>query len=193
MAHVHRIAAVALALVAGCATTTIVSSWKDPAARAVQLRRVVVMAPSNDSALRRSIEDELAQRIPNATPSYRLFADSELQNRQLVRDEVKARGYDGLVSFRIVSVDQQTIWAPGAYWGPAYAYGGWPMFDPGYLATQTLVRVDTDVYDLDQDKLVWAAASRTYDPRSVRTLVDDVTKAVARRMRKEGLAPRAAL
>lgn len=187
MATARRLALILAAALAGCASTAIVSSWKDPAATSVRFQRVVVMAPARDPGLRRSAEDELAQRIPNAIPSYTLFSDGNLQDRAYVRQQLRARGFDGLVVFGIVSVNRETVWTPGAYWGPAYAYGGWPMYDPGYVSTETSVRVDTDVFDLRSDRLVWAAASRSYNPRSVRNLVDDVTRAVGNELRREGL------
>jgi hypothetical protein len=75
--------------------------------------------------------------------------------------------------------------------GPYYAYGGWPAYDPGYVRVDTYVRVETNVYSLPDDRLVWASASRTENPGSVRSLVSDTAKAVAKSMRSQGLVPAA--
>jgi hypothetical protein len=76
---------------------------------------------------------------------------------------------------------------PGTYAGPYWAFGGWPMYDYGYVQTDTVVRVDTNIYSVPDNRLVWASASKTFNPGSARKLVDSVAKAVAKEMKKEGL------
>jgi len=176
-------------LAASCASTSIVSEWRDPSATTAHFGRVLVVAPSRDVAVRRSAEDELVQRIgpDRAAASYTVLADNELTDRARLKQRAMELGFDGLLVFRIARVQREATWVPGTYWGPYYAIGGWPVWDPGYVATNTVVSVETDVYNVLDDRLIWASRSRTYDPRSMRQLVDDVTTAVSKRMRKEGL------
>jgi hypothetical protein len=173
---------------AACANTSIVAQWKDPSATNVRFTRVLVVVPSKDPALRRTAEDELVQRIDpgHAVPSYTLFQASELADRQLLKQRASELGFDGMVVFRVGRVDREVTWLPGAYWGPYYAIGGWPMYDPGWAQTNTIVHVETDVYDIRDDKLVWATRSKSYDPRSMQVLVDEVSRAVGKQMRKQG-------
>jgi len=123
----------------------------------------------------------------NAVPSYSLFPGDQTLDPAQVRERVNQLGFDGMVVFRIAAVDKQATWVPGTYMGPSYAFGAWPVYDPGYIRTDTVVRVETDVYSLPDDRLIWASTSRTYDPKSTRSLVADVTKAVGKAMRKQGL------
>jgi hypothetical protein len=183
------LALVAVLTVASCAQTSIVATWKDPNANSVHFSRVLVVVPSRDPSLRRTAEDELARRIDPArsVPSYTLFKDQELQDREALKQRAAELGFDGLVVFRIARVEKEVSWVPGAYWGPYYAIGGWPMWDPGYVQTDTVVHVETDVYDAKDDRLIWASRSKTYDPRSMKTLVDEVSRAVGKQMRKQGL------
>ena len=179
-----------LVLFASCASTSIVSEWKDPSAGPMHFGRMLVVAPSRDPAVRRTAEDELAQRIggpDRAVPSYTVLRDEELPDRTRLKQRAQELGFDGLVVFRIARVDKEATWVPGTYWGPYYAIGGWPAWDPGYVQMNTVVSVETDVYNVMDDRLIWASRSRTYDPRSMRSLVDDVTKAVGKAMRKQGL------
>jgi hypothetical protein len=191
-----RILAAALMLAAagelgGCASTTLLSTWKDPSIATLSFHRVLVIAPSRDPALRRTAEDEVVRRIKQgqAVPSYTLFNDSELGDNALIRTRAQAGGFDGIVVMRILSVDKQATWVPGMWAGPYYAYGGWPAYSPGYMQVDTYVRVETNVYSLPDDRLVWAAASRTVNPGSARALVSDTAQAVAKAMRKQGLVP----
>jgi hypothetical protein len=166
-----------------------VATWRDPNATSVHFNRVLAVAPSHDPVLRRSAEDELVRRIgpDRAVQSYRFFTEAQLADRQALQQRAQQLGFDGMVVFRVANVQREATWVPGTYWGPYYAIGGWPMWDPGYVRTDTVVSVETDVYSVPDDRLVWASRSRTYDPRSMQHLVDDVTKAVGKQMRKQGL------
>ena len=176
-------------LVAACASTSIVSQWKDPNAGPQHFGRLLVVAPSRDPAIRRTAEDELVRRLgpDRAAPSYNVLRDDELVDRARLKQRAMELGFDGLVVFRIARVEKEANWVPGTYWGPYYAIGGWPAWDPGYVELNTIVHVETDVYNVLDDRLIWASRSRTYDPHSMRSLVDDVANAVGKAMRKQGL------
>ena len=60
------------------------------------------------------------------------------------------------------------------------------MYDPGYLRTDTIVRVETLIYDLRADKLIWAGMSESTNPDSVESLIK-LTSAAAAEMKKQGL------
>jgi hypothetical protein len=88
---------------------------------------------------------------------------------------------------RVVAVEREATWAPGTWTGTYYAYGGWPAYYSGDVQVDTYVRVETNVYSVPDDRLVWASASETTNPSSVRSLVEKTAKAVADEMRKQGL------
>jgi hypothetical protein len=179
----------ALAALGGCAETKVLSTWKEPGVGPLAFHSVLVVAPSSDPSMRRSSEDELVAHIRNAraVPSYTFIPDSELKDEQAVRARAKAAGFDGLVLMRVVSVDREAQWVPGTWSGPYWAYGGYP--EGGYMQVTTYARCETNVYSLADDRLVFAAASRTADPGSVRSLVSDTAKAVTSEMQKQGLLP----
>jgi hypothetical protein len=102
---------------------------------------------------------------------------------------------------RVVGKDQQVTQTPGGvYWGgPAYAtfwgggfygYGWGAVYSPGYITTDTIVSVETLVYSLKQDKLVWAGQSETTNPSKVGPFISELVAKVAAEMKKEGLVAR---
>jgi hypothetical protein len=171
-----------------CAATVLLSTWRAPDVERITFGRVLVYAPLHDPSLRRTAEDTLVQQMTNAhgVPSYTIIPDSEIGNQDLVRQRASEGGFDGLVVFRVAAVDKQATWVPGDHWGGYYA--GW-VYDPGYVQIDTYVRVETNVYDVGKNKLVWASASQTTNPSSVRDLTKDVAHAVAKEMRKQMLIP----
>ena len=172
-------------------STKVVSTWKAPTAGQTRPSRVLVVVPVRDGALRRKAEEDLAKRLPvPAVPSYTFIPDGEVSELRHYQDQITERGFDGILVFRIVSVAREQTWVPGAYAGPSYAFGGWPIYTPGYLDTDTKVRVDTNLYLLPDRDLVWASTSDTFDPSSTRDLVDDVADVVIKKMMKDGVLPR---
>ena len=57
------------------------------------------------------------------------------------------------------------------------------------MRSDTLVKVETTVYDLKADQLVWVGTTETLNPKDVPELVDGVATAVAADMREHGLLP----
>lgn len=70
-----------------------------------------------------------------------------------------------------------------------WGYYGWAYpiaYSPGYMRTDRLVGVETNVYDVESDRLVWSGLSRTENPNDVRKLVAATAKTVRSEMRKYG-------
>ena len=180
---------------AACASTTITESWKDPGVGRIEFKKVLAMAISADTTLRHIAEDEMVRQMPGveAVASYTILTEEDSQDLEKAKAKVTAAGFDGVVTMRLVKSEQQVTPIPGAYptaypwfWG-YYGYA-WPtVYDPGYLRTDTIVQVETKVYSLKDDRLVWTGLSETFNPRDAQDLVRGVAQAVATDLRKQGL------
>ena len=189
--------------IVACATTSFNSTWKAPDARPLNFKgkKVAALIVSKEEGVRYGAEDALAREI-TAQGALGIAAYS-LIPKELTRDKDKAKeflekaGVAGVVTMRVVGKDQELSSSPGGFYGgPAYAtfwgggYYGWGwggVYDPGYLRTDTIVSVETLVYSLEQDKLVWAGRSETTNPSKVASFIKELTAKAAREMKKEGL------
>jgi hypothetical protein len=102
---------------------------------------------------------------------------------------------------RPVSVDKEVVSSPSTYSEPIYRgywggyYGaGWgtpwgATWSGGEIQTNTIVRVETLVYSLKQNKLVWAGESRLVNPSSIDKTIDRLATAAATELHKQGLIP----
>ena len=186
---------VCLALLAACAPTTqVLNSWADPSAGQVRFKKMVNVCACKDEAMRRTVEDQLTKRIAGSTPSYTMLSEDDLQDRESAKAKVKAGGYDGAVVMVLVSVDRTQTYVPGsAYAVPApytSMYGGWgygwsTYYDPGYVDTDQLVDFNTNVYRVQDEKLIWASRTQTTDPTSVGSMVDEIISANISEMKKQ--------
>jgi hypothetical protein len=59
------------------------------------------------------------------------------------------------------------------------------VYDPGYIKQDQVVDMKGNLYSVADDKLVWASRAKTYNPESLRQLVDEIVDPTVAEMKKE--------
>ncbi len=192
---------VLLVTLAGCASTSIRDSWTAPGIQGpLDYQKILVVFMDPTEATRRAAEDALVARIGSdrAVASHTMFTAQEVQNADqndaANRRKVEAAGIDSAVVMRLVNEQQKLSYSPGmtypSYYGGFYGYygRGWGMaYSPGYMRTDTVVSVETNLYSLDNDELVWAGTTETLNPSDVAKMVNEIADAVNKELRSKGL------
>jgi hypothetical protein len=187
----------ALALVAlaasGCGgRTRYESTWKDPSASPITLsgQRVAAFVFTGSDTTRRAAEDTLAREITargaQGIPGYTLVPGPEPKDPKVSWQALQQAGVEGAVAMRIVGREKETSYVPPTFTG--YWVGTWPRaYEPGYTVTDTLVLVETRVYSVPQDRLLWSGRSVTTNPTKVDAFVKELSAKAAEEMQKAGL------
>jgi hypothetical protein len=196
--------ALALVLLSACSSTSFVSTWKTPGATPVDFRgsKVVAAVMVKSESARRVAEDRLAHEISSrgalGIALYRLVPEAET-DEAVVRGVLEREGVKGLVSLRPIDVHQQLVAEPvpadplyGGFWNGYYAYGWNHPWDGTAVSTrvETVVSIETLVYSLQQNMLLWGGQSKTTNPNDVDELVAEVARAAAKELENEGLIAR---
>ena len=193
---------VALCLSA-CGSTTFTSTWRAPDAQRVDPagKNIAALVISGDKKRQRDAEvylsNDLTSRGARGVPAHQLIGYGH-PDVNYARAKFKEAGVQGVVVMRVVSHDQRVIVDPGGFSGTAYgsfgsyysSYGVGVSYSTGSVQTDTEVTVETLVYSLSQDKLLWAGTSRTSNPQGIQSLINEVADAVASQMSKQGLIAR---
>jgi hypothetical protein len=186
--------AVLAASASGCASTQLAAVWRDPVGSPTRFNKTIVAFVTPDESLRRTVEDKMSANFPNATPSYRVAPTAGATDSAAIRQRFADMGYDGAVIMRVVDVSYTLPYASGAYWyRTPYGFGNYwgsawnYAYDPGYYGENKIVSIETQVYALGGDKLIWAARSETTNPKSAGKLTDSVIKHVTKALRKDGM------
>jgi hypothetical protein len=91
-------------------------------------------------------------------------------------------------------VEQALLPNLGTYWGSSQSgsfwrarfWGGEGASD-GQPCLDSILVVETLVYDLSQDKLVWASQSQTTNPLKVGAVIHELSRKIGVEMEKQGL------
>ncbi len=206
MLRISRVVAVALLVLGlglGCASTHFVSTWTDPSLEGpVSLtgKRVAVFLLADEESTRRSVEDILAGEVTShgaqGIPGFSLMSSEEAMDQEWAKQRLSAEGIEGAVIMRVIGRETETRYVPGStYYAPAHYSSMWGYWgpswnvvhDPGYLETDVIVSVETLVYSVTQDKLLWAGVSETMNPSHVQSMIIELSAVAADEMRKSGL------
>lgn len=182
-----------LASMTACHRTELAAVWHDPAARPIAFHRTVAVFATTDGTLRRTIEDRLASKFPNAVPSYRVLPGigTSSADRASIVTALSESGFDGAIVMRLIGVNDKVTYTPGTYWYPSpYTFSGyWSLawaypYDPGYVSVSTIYTVETEIYDVQSEKLIFGARSETTDPATMPKLVDSIMRHITDELRK---------
>jgi hypothetical protein len=193
----------ALLLSACASTSTYTTTMKSPDATPLGFRnqKVVAAVVVKDEARRRLAEDRLSQQIAargaQGRTMYSLLPGATAGDEQAIRAALEAEGVKGLIVMQPIYVDRDVRVTPAyeggtsaSFWGSSYGSGFAVSYSSpreAQVSEKTVVYVETTVYSLEQNKLVWAGRSRSTDPDTVTELIEELAAATAAELQKEGL------
>jgi hypothetical protein len=178
------------------------STWKAPDAGTLGFagKKVAALVITTDEALRMSAEEALVrQLVPlglQAQASYRMIPGEAMKDKEAARAWFDKIGVEGVVAMRPVSSDtvrsySPSMWSVGYYtslWN-YYGYAWGVAWSPGPTVREdTLVTVETLVFSVPRNKLLWAALSETTNPKSMDAFMKDLVGKAVKELKKEGLA-----
>lgn len=193
-----------MAMVSGCASApTYTSTWKSPEATPLGFKgqKVVAAVIVKDNDQRRLAESRLAQQIAahgaEGRTMHSLLPGATPGNEAAIRAALEAAGVKGLIVLQPIYVDRDVRVTPAyegggsaSLWGSNYGSGFALSYSSPREATvseKTVVYVETRVYSLDQNKLVWAGQSKSSNPETVTELIEGISAATASELQKAGL------
>jgi len=160
-----------LCLPASCATTKMTEAWRDDTFRGT-IRKVVVIGIFKEPDTRKIFEGEFAARLKergvDATASYKIVSDAELPDKDVVIGKIRKLGADAVLVTRVVDMENVKAQAPGkGYVVPVYygTYGSYYNYSYGYERGYTVQEghadMETNLYGLGDEKLIWSGHSKT--------------------------------
>lgn len=203
--HLLPIGLVAL-MVACTPATKLEKSWMDPSvtpATFKPFKKVLVVAKLKDESSRRIAEDKVAKQLKAPSvgvPSYTFVSGNDTEEQ--LSSKLKADGFDGVIIMQLKEVEKSTSYTPGTvysggwyggyrggYWGGGYGgvYGS-----PGYYSEDKTYLVETSVFSLTENKLLWAGTTSSLNPTKIEKTIDEVMYAIKTELQAKGLVSKPA-
>jgi hypothetical protein len=175
-------------------STKLEKSWADPsfnAATTQPFKKVLIFAPLKDAASQRTAEDKIAAQLKEkgaAVPSYTYLQPADT-NQNLLDQKLLKDGFDGVISMQLTDVEKSTSYVQGTSYGGYHGYRGYygyGSYSPGYYTEDKKYLVETNLYSLRDNKLLWSGTTSSINPSKFDKTVDEIIYTVKYELQKKG-------
>ena len=190
----------------GANRSSMTHSWVDPAHDRRPIEKVLVIGIAAEPPTRRIFETKLSEILEasgvTAIPSFSVMPDlgkpaDKAGAREIVLAAVTKSGADAVAITHLVSAESVHRWIEGTTYVVPYTqygnvYGGYyntyqVMSSPDRLVEDKTYVIETNLYDVATEKLLWTGISETLNPKSAVTGIESVGKLIVSTLRSEGL------
>jgi hypothetical protein len=195
----HVLVFLLLALVTSCSSTKIISSWRDPDIQihAGDWKKVLVVALLRNETNRRRAEDQMVKYLHGkGVTSYTYLGENlDPKNEELLRYKIKKDHFDAAITMRLIDIERERVYTPEQhYMYPVYYsdfsryyYRNWVYYStPGYYTITKKLIIETVIYSIQNDQIIWSGITETYDPVGAEKLTDEIAHAIHKKMLDEG-------
>ena len=190
--------AIAVAAVSCGSTTTMSQRWSDPAYVGQPGAKMMVIALAKSERNQYTWETAFSQALTKekVTPlvGSKFLPANSAADEPTLKAAIKESGANLAAVTHLIAVDKETSYVPGTtYYTPAPAYYGMYGYynsaygmvnDPGYYQENTIVKLETNVYDVASEKLVWSGVTETLNPETAQDVANSVAYKVTEDMVK---------
>jgi hypothetical protein len=191
--------------------TRITGSWVDPAAKQKMLtgKTIFITSLTRNMKVRTELERGLTElaalkNVKTVRGSDYFSPDfyKKIPPEKQLLSRIKNSGADAILTISLINKESETRYVPGyrtyspypyyRWYGGFYSYfnyWGPRFYEPGYYVTDRTYFMETNLYDLDSNKLMWSAQSETVNPGSIDNFVRTYPKVLIDQMVKDGILP----
>jgi hypothetical protein len=143
-------------ILTSCAQTTTLSAWKDESYGG-QIKKILIIGASEKPGVRRMFEQEFANQLKpygiTALPSNQILPADKMLDRETIISKIEGRGIDAVLVTDLVERKMVKTYRSDWYNHQTRTYGR-------YFEDE-IVNLETSLYDVKTEKLVWSALSET--------------------------------
>jgi len=168
-------------LIMSCAGTEITQTPVDHAYKGGPVSNILVIAITGNEHNRRTYEKKFVARLKSvgvdafaSEEAIPMPPDLQLKKETIV-NAVKQYENDAVIITQLIGKEKEDVYTRGG----AARLGFFSYTrDPGISSTNTIVRLETNLYDAKTGKLIWSGKSKTMSKDSTDRIMNEVIKAV---------------
>jgi hypothetical protein len=160
---------ITLFLLSSCATTVTTNVWRDQSYGGA-VKKVLVMGISQKQGIQRFFEDEFVRQLrekgTDGIAGYTVLPYDEKMTKDFIAARARESGADAVLVARPLSREVQRTYVPGQVYAVPGSYSRWGSYyghaySPGYVVEDEYVYIETNLYDVATEKLIWSTQSET--------------------------------
>ena len=178
-------------LVISCAGTELTQKPIDEAYTGNPVSDILVIAITGNEHNRRSFEKKFVAQLKSvgvdavsSEEAIPMPANLELK-KEMILNAVNQYKNDAVIITHLIGKEEKDVYTrSGSAHRGFYGFYHSRYSDPGYSSTSTTVRLETNLYDVKTEKLIWSGKSETWSKDSKDKIINDVIKAVIKNLQK---------
>ncbi len=189
----------AMVVLPGCASVSLLHSAKDPAAPAKQYKQLLVVGITEKQQMRQIFEEVFAGEVlkggSTGIASYSITGVNDKLSRDAIAEAVKKTGADGVITTRIIGSKKESDVRTGfvvvdrgvaSFFGGSVSYAEF-VHQPVEVVTSTQIAIETNLFDAVTGMMVWSGTSSAVNPEGIITITTTIADSVIKAMKKDGL------
>ena len=195
-------------LISSCGPShQVTSSWVSPEAKASAktYNTIFIAVLSQNQSAKNIIEEDLAKaaraRGYKAIKSSEVFAPNftkDQADKAVILAKVRELGCDAILTSALIDKTSETRYNPGTVaYSPYMGYGGYgfggyygymypAMYStPGYYTTEKTYFIETNLFDVASEKMIYSVQSKAYDPSTITAFSRDYCEAITQQFTKD--------
>lgn len=177
---------------------------------APEYKNVFVAALTHNLDARKIVENELAAQLRDqgikVTTSIELFGPitrEQAGNKEEIVKKIRENGNDAILTLSLVNIETETRYVPGDnnYYAPTLTYDFYgnfsnyynyyypQLYEPGYYAHDKVYFLESNLYDVASEKLLWSAQSQSYSPGDIENFAGEFSEVTVARMHRDKIIP----
>ena len=199
-----------LMLLPSCGTSTktsIASSWADEKFASRKFSKILVVGLAENRRPRMLFEQTLKKELEDkgvaAMSALEVMPVEEKVSREAFDKYFKDMGFDGVIVTSVIEVADRDQVSHGTsaqmYMDPSSAQGSFyqyylsaynRVYYPPEVTLQNVVVVETNLYETQNGKPVWASISETIEPKGIEDTVNSLTASIIKQLSEKGFVRR---
>jgi hypothetical protein len=189
-------------VLSSCSANKLTSSWKNDSLEQYQMDTVLVVGIARDETKRRIYEDTFVSSLTeagvHAVPSYTVSKQSEEPSEKALREMLtKSHATAVLITHMVSHKETESYQRSALLVGTNNYYGNtlygyypfiWNSISPsGTYVSKIKVMLETNLYDVKTEDLLWSALSESTDPVMTRKYYQELIDLFLNDLKKDNL------
>lgn len=190
--------------ITACSSTTLHQTWKDPQ-ESSKASNILILATAKNQASRQLFEAELAKQLSarevKAIPSFTVIPQDEIISKELIIRTAQKNQVDSVIVLTVLDTRQEkqtvtTIQSDAGRYRSGYYnrdrdwynnYSGGYTTVHSYQNDYTIANVETSLYRLDGERMIWTALSETITLNAGVQDIRMLATEIAKQLKKDGM------